>query len=407
MSEDNERALLESFVVNNPELERLEALLAEFNIFEAVGAVRQELRHSDFLAFLLDPTGNHRLGDAFLKRLLKHVLAGVADAPVSAVEVDAADLDSAVVQREWQNIDILVHDPANNLVCAIENKIGSAEHSNQLRHYQETVERHFPHTRRIFIFLTPEGERPTNEAYLALSYEDLVEIVDAVHRSHESTLGDAVRILLDHYTTMLRRHIVTDSEIVELCRKLYRQHRQALDLIYEHRPDLQSGLREHLEKLVQESGKQHALALEHSSKVSVRFFPLEWDHYAPLKAGAGWVPSGRMLLYEFLNRADRLALFLYIGPGPQPTRQALLQAFQAHPKLFNQARGQLNQKWKTVYKLEILKADDYSDPDFETLQAKIQTFWQHFLDRDLPAINAVVAAVSWDTLTEAKPDNAP
>lgn len=47
-----ERALLEAFVVDNHDLERLEALLAEFNIFEAV---RQELRHSDFLAFLLDP----------------------------------------------------------------------------------------------------------------------------------------------------------------------------------------------------------------------------------------------------------------------------------------------------------------------------------------------------------------
>mgnify|MGYP001362130547 CR=1 FL=1 len=196
MNEGNERALLEAFVVNNPDLERLEALLAEFNIFEAVGAVRQELRHSDFLAFLLDPTGNHRLGDAFLKRLLKHVLAGVSDTPVNAVEIDAADLDSAVVQREWQNIDILISDPVNRLVCAIENKIGSAEHSDQLHRYRETVYRHFPATRAIFIFLTPEGDLPKGDAYLALSYEDLAEIVDAVRRSHDSTLGDAVRVLL-------------------------------------------------------------------------------------------------------------------------------------------------------------------------------------------------------------------
>jgi hypothetical protein len=34
------KALLERFIVNNAELERLESLLNQFNIFEAVGMVR-------------------------------------------------------------------------------------------------------------------------------------------------------------------------------------------------------------------------------------------------------------------------------------------------------------------------------------------------------------------------------
>ena len=49
-----DRQVLEAFLVENPDLERLELLLDEFNLFEAVGVVRQELRHSDFLGFLLD-----------------------------------------------------------------------------------------------------------------------------------------------------------------------------------------------------------------------------------------------------------------------------------------------------------------------------------------------------------------
>jgi hypothetical protein len=53
-----QRTLLEAFIVDNPELERLEDLLSEFNLFEALGAVRQEIRHSDFLSYLLDPTAN-------------------------------------------------------------------------------------------------------------------------------------------------------------------------------------------------------------------------------------------------------------------------------------------------------------------------------------------------------------
>jgi hypothetical protein len=50
-----DRQALEAFVVENDDLETLEGLLEQFNIFEALGVARQELRHSDFLAFLLDP----------------------------------------------------------------------------------------------------------------------------------------------------------------------------------------------------------------------------------------------------------------------------------------------------------------------------------------------------------------
>lgn len=53
------QGVLEAFVVENPELEELEALLSQFNLFEAIGAVRMEVRHSDFLAFLLDPSQKH------------------------------------------------------------------------------------------------------------------------------------------------------------------------------------------------------------------------------------------------------------------------------------------------------------------------------------------------------------
>ena len=83
----DERALLDAFVVDNAELERLESLLAQFNILEVLGVVRQELRHSDFLAFLLDPSANHGLGDAFLKQLLKHALVGAAFREITNVSL--------------------------------------------------------------------------------------------------------------------------------------------------------------------------------------------------------------------------------------------------------------------------------------------------------------------------------
>jgi hypothetical protein len=98
--------LLEQFVVNNADLERLESLLNQFNIFEAVGMVRQEIHHSRFLAFLLNPNASHHLGDVFLKTFLKRLLLEANNATVSPIEIDVATLTDTEVRREWKNKEV-------------------------------------------------------------------------------------------------------------------------------------------------------------------------------------------------------------------------------------------------------------------------------------------------------------
>ena len=245
-------ALLESLVVNNRELEKLEALLAQFNIFESLGAVRHELRHSDFLAFLLDPNQNHGLGDEFARRLLQGVLmsAGKQQLSVTPIDLDVWDLSSLVVQREWQNIDILLLVETRKLAVIIENKIGSVEHSNQLQRYRETVLRQYPDWKLLSLYLTPDGDTPSDGNYTATSYPTICEIVEQLADRRSSTLGADIRTLMTHYTQMLRRHILTESPIAQLCRDIYKKHKAALDLIYEHRPDQQAAVRELLEGLI-------------------------------------------------------------------------------------------------------------------------------------------------------------
>jgi len=53
------REVLERFVFDNEELRRLEELLGGFNIFDALGIAGAEIRHSNFLAWLLEgPKGD-------------------------------------------------------------------------------------------------------------------------------------------------------------------------------------------------------------------------------------------------------------------------------------------------------------------------------------------------------------
>ncbi|MBI1368585.1 MAG: hypothetical protein GC162_08005 [Planctomycetes bacterium] len=56
----SELAAIEAFVADNDDLLKLEERIGRFNIFDAPGIVRAEIRHSNFLAWLLDPAGHSK-----------------------------------------------------------------------------------------------------------------------------------------------------------------------------------------------------------------------------------------------------------------------------------------------------------------------------------------------------------
>jgi len=61
---------LERFVAENDELLELEERIGRFNIFDALRIVEREVKHSDFLAWLLDPNESHGQGGLFLRAIL-------------------------------------------------------------------------------------------------------------------------------------------------------------------------------------------------------------------------------------------------------------------------------------------------------------------------------------------------
>ncbi len=388
-----DRNALTAFVVENRDLERLEALLDRFNIFEAIGVVRQELRHSDFLAFLLNPQENHRLGDIFVKRLLQRLLMDTEDVsvPVTPIDLDLWSLEQMEVRREWQRIDILLLDEPNRLAVIIENKIGTGEHSDQLRRYHQTVTEHYPGWRVIGLYLTPSGDTPSYEAYLPVGYGSICDVLDSIAESRGAFASPDLRTLIAHYTEMLRRHIVGDSEIARLCQQIYRKHQRALDLIYEHRPDPQAAIRIMALDLIENTPE---LALESRGKQFIRFAIPEWD--APiLMAGTGWTSSGRMLLFEFVNWPNELRLVLTIGPGPTNTRKRLFEMALANQPLFQDVQGGLKAKYNWVFSTPVLTAESYEDVGDEERERKIRKRWAEFLETDLPRIDAVLKKEQW------------
>ena len=382
---------LEALVIDNPQLSQLETLIAEFNIFEAMGVVRQELRHSDFLAFMLNPAEKHGLDDLFLKRFLIRVLSDADEPLISPIQINVTSLSNSIVERETQNIDILIYDTISGLVCIVENKIFSGEHNNQLDRYLQAVQRRFPSVKTIIpVFMTPDGTPPAgdNSPYIPFSYAQVADIMEQVRQAQKSMLGADVNTMIRHYVTMLRRHVVTDSDIAELCRQIYRSHKAAIDLIIEHMPDLRQELADYLLTLV---SSEPTFVPIRASKSNVRFILQDWHNIPEFNMGVGWPNSQSTLAFEFSSRVNQLTFYLELGPverGSEFIREAIFVYANANRDIFRGCRPQLSEKWTLLYKMSLLRAKDYEDASLEDLAEIIEPKWNRFVQDVLPELHS-------------------
>src|SRR5204862_508773 len=116
---------LERFVAENDDLLAVEEQIGRFNIFDALGIARIEIRHSNCLAWLLSPGESHGQGDLFLKSLLMDVLRksrqeGITP-PISPVELDK--LCKQIYANHRRALDLIwerVGSPASGLLGSIE-----------------------------------------------------------------------------------------------------------------------------------------------------------------------------------------------------------------------------------------------------------------------------------------------
>lgn len=372
--------------MDNRELEQLEDLLASFNLFEAIGVVGQELKHSNFLAFLLDPSAPHGLGEAFVKRFLKRVLAESDDPPFSPIEVDVLDLREAEVRREWRNIDLLIISPENQFVCAIENKIGTSEHSNQLARYKRTVETEFKGFRQLYLYLTPDGDRPSDDAYVPVGYDTVVSVADKLVEAFTSTLGPDLKTTIIHYCKMVRRRIMTDSEIRQLCGKIHHRHKRALELLIKFQPNLQSDIALFLKTLQTEAGPEHNLTDIHwNGTNNIGFGMSLFDDIARRAQLLGWQAGERILDFEFSNHFNVLEIRLRILPGDEVLRRAIYEFAQSHPDVFRPHRRLIAHT--PIFKRTIVPTKELEGADLESLRGRIERSWGDFLQKDLPRIS--------------------
>jgi hypothetical protein len=384
---------LGKFIYDNPELERLEAIIDQFNIFSSLGIINQEIRHSNFLAWLLDPSETHGLSDYFTNLFLKLALKNStgSNSKLSIFDIETFDLTDVKVYREWHNIDVLLVDEANQFVCVIENKIDSSEHSGQLAKYRKEVESHFHDYKNIFIYLTVQGESPeSNPEYISVRHKEIVSLIDTLLQRRKSQMNDDVVLFIQHYTEMLKRYIMEESEVQVLCEMLYKKHQKALELIYKYRPDIYSDVQVILEEIIDENP---SLIRDHCSRTAIRFIPKSLDFFP--KVGKEWTKTRRVLLFEIQNYNERINMNLIIGPTETHghVREMIFNLAKENA-MFKNAFTQLSAKWSTIHRYPLPKIQEVQKQvNREKQKELLSKEFNKFIESVLPSLESVIMSL--------------
>ncbi len=131
---------------------------------------------------------------------------------------------------------------------------------------------HYPDLRPLYVYLTPDGDDPSDESWLPYTYTDIHRVFQRIRNTYESSIGDDVLVFVDHYLSLLGNRFMHDEELDELCHRIYKNHRQALDLIWE-RGAPESAPFVELTNLLERDARWHVL---YSTNTNVDFVPKNW-----------------------------------------------------------------------------------------------------------------------------------
>lgn len=241
-------------IVQDDDAQRLKALLGRFNPFDVLRIGHYELRHTNTLAWLLDPAGNHGLGETFIRAVVHRLNAHQGDAslancfetaadrtitvrrevPLSSLRAAAPEGERLGIEEERDADDVPVPEEAmtsplrrmragregaidillegDEWVLAIEAKVRSSEAPEQLPRYSEAlaayVQGDLEGSRRacFHVFLTVDGDDPSDAVWQVATWQEhVVDPLEAMLAMRPDLQPD-VRRFLESYQETLRRY---------------------------------------------------------------------------------------------------------------------------------------------------------------------------------------------------------
>lgn len=239
------------------EMQRLQKRLTKFNPFRILKIENFEIRHSNILAWLLDPKENHGLKDTVLRNIINKVYEKIDGG--SPIDVQYGQLGGVEIIREWgsycsvfrgqnqgeidgednnqvqnrRSLDLLVViKKPQKIVIVIENKIRATESEGQLADYLSNVKREYAGYDICPVFLTLKGDEPSVSDYYTFSWAEIYQILVTIDYN---TIEPEVVHFIGCYTEILGEMLMVDNEINNLCKQICEEYKDAIDYINKYR----------------------------------------------------------------------------------------------------------------------------------------------------------------------------
>ena len=154
-------AISKGYMAAKAEADRQRAMgKHDYNIFTLFHYFSDEVNlHSNFIASLLDPNGDHYKGDLFLKLFLE--TCGIDDFGI--------DTSRATVFKEFKHIDIYISDGKKHII--LENKVYAKDQPTQIARYIDTIQNKGAEKKDVededicVLYLHPDGKLPDDQSF--------------------------------------------------------------------------------------------------------------------------------------------------------------------------------------------------------------------------------------------------
>jgi hypothetical protein len=243
----------------------------EFNAFDVLRYAEYEIRHSNVVAWLLDPDETHGIGRAFLEWFLGEVkFPGKTALRGTIVRGDGGQRVRVERELHYVDVTIFLESEQGRHIVAVENKPGwaSAEHYDQIRGYEEKLREEYPghEIHSLLLSASPEGidgERKIGH----VSWRDVGAQVEKMLDAGDFAERE-VAAFIRQYLVAVARMIGPEESDAHYFRKLLDDHHSLLTRMFRALvdegddgvramvPDRQADFRDTVVRLVKDFGRE-------------------------------------------------------------------------------------------------------------------------------------------------------
>ena len=231
------------------------------NIFKILKVDDVEIRHSNFLAWLLDAKHNFYIKDKFLKGFLK----------IANINTTEEDFEKIEVTREENNIDLIIR--LKNSIIVIENKIWALEDPKQLEnYYQKIISTDYPN--KYFIFLDMKGLKPQKESdrivWQSMNYNQILDVLRDVSKQKYT---EEIDLLLKNYIEVLEEKTMQkDNNYWKQCIQISKEYKQIIEDINIFVPNY-----ERRAKIIKDFCQKYGTLSKGKNLTYINFYPFAFE----------------------------------------------------------------------------------------------------------------------------------